>query len=401
MKYRVFYICLGVLLSAALLQSQTQMDISYSAMLDGSAFRNYENIEDMIQQPAFTLSHSQNGEAGGFQLFYTGSAFLFNEYTLRHYYSHNFGITGERWGESGSQTLAWGIQGGQRFNRDTYAYYNYQNADAYLNWQVNTETGPIWVLGGQLRYRHYQELNEFDNLESLAFVRGSFFFNTRTTVIGIVQAGYKAYTHALEDYAWIETVTGSGQQGRGRGNGGNASQDTAYTRVVTGESAQEGVFQMTASLRAAQSLTSRTGLAVEVMAQRNFNDGSRIMTGQDSGYESNDELYDDPYSYNQTELGIELTQMLPWQSQLKAGVLWGVKSYERPVYTLEGEIIEGSSREDRPRILSLSLSKSLAVGALAKSLVLSLDYVLVDNRSNDDYYRYRASVSRLGIDWHF
>ncbi|MCK5145508.1 hypothetical protein KAR48_02065 [bacterium] len=381
--------------------AQTGIRFSNTTVLDGNAFKNYENLSDIIYQPRLSLFHELSNEKGGIQFFYNGSAFLFTEFSARQYYYHNIGFSGQRWSDDGMRTLSWGLQGGQRFNKADYQYYDYQHADAYMNFQVDTQKGRIWMLGAQVRYRRNIELTEFNFLETLAFIRGSFFLKTRTTIMGRFQAGYKTFTESLINDEWVESFTGTGQMGRGKGRGIGDGTDSTYYNVVHVVSPQNSVFQLTGALRLAQSLGAKTGCAVEYTMQRNLDGGSRVLSGQDSGYETNDELFDDPYSYDMNDLSLELTQLLPWQSRLKIDAMFGRKKYSRPVYDLDGVVVEGLKREDTLRILGATLSKTISFKAIGKSMVLTLNYMYIYNNSNDDYYYYKSGMTRLGCEFTF
>lgn len=384
--------------------SQTGIRFSYETVMDDNAFKNYENLADVIHQPQLSLFYEHTGEKGGFHLFYNGSSFLFTEFSARHYYYHSFGLTSQHWGDDGRRTLSWGLQGGQRFNKTEYQYYDYRHADGYINFRLDNQNGRIWVLGAQARYRRNAELAEFNFLETLAFIRGSFFLKSRTTVIGKLQAGYKVFTESITNEEWVETLSGTGPVGHGHGKGknNNSGQDTLYTQVVRVESPQDAAFQLTGSLRLAQSLGSKTGFAAELTIQRNLNGGSRILSGQDSGYETNDELFDDPYSYDINDLSLELTQLLPWQSRLKIEAVIGQKKYDRLVYDLDGTAVEGLKREDKIRMIGVSFRKTVRLGNMGKSMILSLNYAYIDNDSNDILpLSFRSRLMRLGCELTF
>ena len=380
-------------------RAQLGLDLNYATVWDGNAFKNYEALSDVVHQPRATLFYEHVGETQALRLFYEGSVFLFETYSDRRYFSHQLGLTGQRYlGESGTQ-LSWGLQGGQRFNQEAYAYYDYRHAEGYLNLLWDSPRLGQWTVGGQLRYRNYNSLSEFNFLESLAFIRGSVFLRTRTTVIGRVQLGRKGFTEPLLSEEVVTETVGTGGQGRGHGQGGGTS--TTVTRVVQVESAQDAVLQWTAALRLAQSLGSRTGLAVEGSAQRGLDGGGRVLSGQDGGYESEDELFDDPYSYDMDEFTGELTQMLPWNSRLRLGAAYAKKRYDRWAYDLEGNVLEDVRRADELRWFWASLQKTVAVKHLLKGLVFSLDFIWLDNRSNDAYYDYDNRMTQLGCQLSF
>ncbi len=378
--------------------SQAGLNISYGTVLDGNAYRNYENISDVIYQPQLSLFYNYSFENGNVRFFYNGSVFLFDEFTTRRYFFHNIGVTGTWRSYESAPLMLWGIQGSRRFNQDEYVYYNYELIQGYVNFRFDKNTTNDWVMGTQLKYRNYKELPEFSFLESAAFIRSSFFLKTRTTIITNIQAGYKEFIEPVESYEYIEEMDlGQSGRGKGKGKGGNASgQGEVHDRTVQVESEGSSVFQLFGSLRIAQSLAAKTGMALEAAMQRNPSGGVRVLSGQDSGYETNDELYDDSYSYDMEEISLELTQILPWSIRLKLGSSYTVKKYDRPVYDPEGNILEGTQRKDTVPVLWAYFEKTLRIKGFARSLLVFLNYLYLNNESNDEYYSYSNQIISLG-----
>ena len=378
--------------------SQVGLNISYGTVLDGNAYRNYENLSDVIHEPQWSLFYNYPFEIGNIRFFYNGSAFLFDEFTTRRYFFHNIGVTGTWRSYESAPLMLWGIQGSRRFNQDEYKYYDYDFLQGFLNFRFDKSTTKDWVLGAQLKYRNYKELPEFSFLESNGFIRSSLFFRTRTTIITKIQAGYKEFIEPVESYEYIEEMDwGQSGRGNGRGKGGDTSdQSEVNDRLVQVESAGSSVFQLFGSLRIAQSLAAKTGIALEAAVQRNPSGGVRVLSGQDSGYETNDELYDDPYSYDMEEISLEITQILPWSSRLKLGSSYTVKRYDRPVYDLEGNILEGILRRDTFPVTWVYLEKSFRIRGFSRSLQVYLQYQHLNNDSNDEYYSYSNQIIGFG-----
>ena len=375
------------------------LNMTYWTLIDGNTFRNYENVADVIYQPNISLFYDHAGENGNVRLFYEGSAFLFDTFPIRQYHSHNLGITGNQLMGDGTPVIAWGIQGGRRFNREEYRYYDYTHIQGYLNLRFDKGSKSIWVIGTQARLQDYQELPEFSYWETNGFIQGTIFLKTRTTIIGRVQAGYKKFVEPIvnEDVI-IDNVSGD-KRGRGPGHGqgsipGESESNTSQT--VQLESLRDHVVQLMGSLRLAQSLGSRTGVAVEGIMTRNPIGGSRVISGQDSGYEENDDLFDDPYSYESDEILLELTHMLPWNSRIRIGAEAAIKRYDRPVYDEEGNPLEGILRRDDRKLLWVSLQKIFPMKRTVKSLIFTFNYTVLDNSSNDTYYGYENTIGSLG-----
>ena len=168
-------------------------------------------------------------------------------------------------------------------------------------------------------------------------------------------------------------------------------------RTVQIESPREGVVQWISSLRLAQSLGRRTGIAVEGIVQRIPDGGSRVISGQDSGYETDDDLFDDPYSYDSDALMIELTQLLPLRIQVKVGCEMQEKRYDRKAYDLDNNPVGGMLRVDNRTEWWITLRKTIPSKTVLRSFNLFFNYASIENESNDAYFDYTDRVSSFGL----
>ena len=376
--------------------SQFGGELSYWTVFDGNAFRNYEELSDVVYEPRATFYYDIASESMDYRIFYEGSLYLFDEFSSRQFHNHSVGVVGSRYvTEEGSQ-LRWGINGGKRFNRVDYQFYDFRHAAGYVNLRLSDAGRGSWLLGIRGHFQDYDVLPEFSFWETGGFVRRTFFFATKTTLIARVGAGIKKFTQAEVSEETIQQNVPAGH-GKGKGKGNNQGEEEVETQVILLETPGEGIFQWLASLRIAQSLGNKTGLAFEGSVQRNPGDGGRVLIGQDSGYESDEDLFDDPYSYDSDELLIELTRMLPWNTQFKAGFEVREKRYDRFAYDSEGEPVEGVFRDDTQRLIWVSLRKSFPVKGLFRTIAVVFNYTHLTNISSDVYFDYANQVVGLGM----
>jgi hypothetical protein len=432
---KVIFTALGLGLFIPL-SAGLNVDFSTWFIQDQNAFQNYEAISDFIIEPSATISYSRSWKNSRIRGFYEGGYAHFQEYGQRVFQTHYGGLALHQvLGESGS-TLSAGIQSGLRANHDSiYAYYDYGHQIAYLNWrQVWTSRG-MTLAGFWGQQRRYRQIPEFNFQELRFFLQQNLFFRSRTTVIGRIQLGTKRFLESRVDNRLVqETVirmdnpgsaeTGS-SRGQGRGAGGRpdtgirpgggtgngrgeagtqsarmiAMVDTTVEiveHVVRVETPGQEVMQLKGSLRIAQSLSAITGLAVEGRLQRRIQGEGRLLSYQDSGYESDDPLADDPYNYESQGLAIECSQKLFWRMLIRAGWSTEWKDYAFLALNLDGEPLPGRPvRKDTRSLIWFMMTKQLTLGRWA-SAEISVSYHLIDNQSNEAYSDFQDQIFTLG-----
>jgi hypothetical protein len=382
-------------------QQKIGLNGSFWTGFDDNAFRNYQMLSDVVYQPNAGLYYSRVTDRSGFRADYEGSLALFKNFMNRRFQHHFLGVSGNRlMGGSGNMTLYWGLRGGKRWNEQDYAYYDYGNGSAYLNLRYDRGGSASAGLGFSGQVQQYRELGQFNFHEFRSYFQPSLTLPTRTTLIGQFQIGFKKFTEPVESEELIREIrtvkTGGNSQGKGRGNAGNPNRDTTRTvvveRTVTLTSPGESVTQFTGLVRAAQAVFEGTGVAVQGMVRRNLKRDGRVLSYQDSGYEPEDVLFDDPYSYESDEFLLEATQMLPWAMSLKAGIDIRDKRYD---YAAGGA--GGAMRRDKRSGFWLTLKKTVRMGVGPSQAALSFSFSSTNNRSNDAYYDYTNKVSSVGM----
>jgi hypothetical protein len=436
--HKVFFTTLSLGLCIPL-SAGLNVDFSTWFIQDQNAFQNYEAISDFIIEPSATISYNKSWKNSRIRGFYEGGYAHFQEYDQRVFQTHYGGLAFHQiFGESGS-TLSAGFQSGLRANHDSiYAYYDYGHQIAYLNWRKVWRSRGMTLAGFWGQQRRYQQIPEFNFQELRFFLQQNLFFKTRTTVIGRIQFGTKRFLESRVDNRLVqETVIrmdnpGSAETGNSRGQGrgaggrsdpgntgttpgggtgnGRGETDTQSSRmiamvdttveivehVVRVETPGQEVMQLKCSLRIAQSVSTSTGLAVEGRLQRRIQGEGRLLSYQDSGYESDDPLADDPYNYESQSLALECSQKLFWRMLIRAGWSAEWKDYAFLALNLDGELIPGRPvRKDTRSLIWFRLTKQFALGRWA-SAEISVSYHLIDNESNEAYSDYQDQIFTLG-----
>ena len=383
-------------------QDKFGVKVNVWTLVDDNAFRNYQMLSDVVTQPGVTLYYYHPSERSDVQLEYNGSLAYFQNYLDRKFQHHFLGASGSSdLNDSATVSLYWTLRGGRRWNGPDYRYYDYGNVTGSFNVRYDAyERGSVTVgLGGQIQ--EYQELPEFNFTEIRTYVQPTLYLPTRTSLIGQVQAGYKKYTEPVVSEEVIRRVVpvrivNSDKVG-GRWRYGGVTIPVVVNRTVRKVQPGKSVLQVAGLLRVAQSVFEGTGIAVQGLVRRNPRANGLFASFQDSGYEEEDPLYDDPYSYETDALSVEATQMLFWGMSLKLGWDAQDKRYSYAAYDMDGSPLPDTDRRDRRTSVWVSLKKTLPVKGFSPNPVLSLSFSAMRNRSNDPYYDYSNRVSSAGL----
>lgn len=399
-------------LSAISLHAGAGLDLTVWALADGNAFRNYETLGDRILQPNLVLYYNQLINNFTFQIYYSGSGAVFEKYPQRRFLYQTIGMKGGCASEEARFSLNWGGEFDFRTNEAAYAYYEYNQKSAYANLRAGWTASAATFAGLSAVVRTYNLLSQFDFDELSGFVRQNVYLPTRTTLIGSVTIGRKRFAEtvrsdaieAVEDMTDPEkTRGGNGRNGNGQGKGNNGKRGSvvsypdpaAHVRSVYVSMEGRTVTRVLVTLRAAQSVTRTTGIAAEIGRNRSISGRGRYISYQDGGYEEDDLLFDDPYNYDSDALLIELTQILPFSIQLKAGYQTEDKRYFYPALDMEGGLI-ADNRSDRKHSVRLQFSRAFPGWIRFRSLRLLLACTGYWNRSNDPFYTYSGYTALLG-----
>ncbi len=392
MKRKLIQWSLLCALLPAAAAAQLQSTVALTTSVDNNAHRNYAGAEDVISQLNVDISSGWTLAKWQGQFYYDGYLNYFMDDRDRMFQLHRFGLAARLALGSQGGLLSTGARLAFRVDDDAYDVYDFSEVSGYLNLKSPLPGFGIFYTGYNLRMRDYTNLPELGNWEHTVFGRLNVTLPSRTTLIVSTQLGYKNYmSQAVAEVT--EPTTGDGINNPGRGN----RPSIVYTEVDNPSAGQWVNF-----VRISQSLFGRTGLSTYVRKRQNFGDDGRFLTSLQTGYFSEDELYDDPYGYESLEGGVLLSQLLQSNLMLRLGLDYYDKDYQRSALDLAGNPMPGEiMRADTRRQIWGSLEKTFKMRNLGKSLKLSLEYLYLRNDSNDLYYDYSANVVTLGTEVNF
>ncbi len=368
------------------LWAQFTSDIEVSSFYDDNLYRSPESTDDLLTGIALNLNYRP--ENSNIRYYYNGNFLLYRDFSDRNFSLHGLGFTYfTPFGDEDIHNFYFGTEGVLRIDGEEYNYYDYKQLYAYTNFRFDLDYLFLKV-GYNFRYRNYSNLPDLTNFRHYLFFQANKSFSTRTTIILETDLGYKSF--AGQD-SYLITEGG----GRGRGY-----MTDSYTTTTTSEIPTMGQIVLLA--RIAQSLHERMGLYAQYRSQISLTDQASY-NNSDSYYQD-EELFDDPFSYEGRGLSSQLTWMMPWSIKLQIGGSLISKDYisEQAYVSAEDTVALGGTRTDDQRNLSLNFSKTFFLNkSWINSLRINLYYNYIDNESNSYWYNYRNGIVGGGIQWRF
>lgn len=353
--------------------AQWSFNISTYQEYASNPFRLPEPVSEIISN----LNLGVQKEYESINLLYFGGYTGFSKTVERNYYWHQLGIYQE------DSNSTYGAYAEQRINKSEYNFFDYFDLSAYYKYRMDYSYF-IPTINFSASYKKYTNLSEYDNLFLNAGISVNKSFETKTTLILQSALNYKYYFNNYS--APVLSDPNAYQPGMGR-------------YWSTGSS----TFQIYSNLRIAQSVAENTGLAV-YYTNRFLPDESAVNNTEYMLYSANEsDLYDDPVSRNENSAGIELTQLLSDDLIIKTGYEYSSRKYpSQGVYINETDYNTYSVRNDEQSFFYFTFNKLFTLDEEEHySLLLGLNYSLVDKTSNSYWYDYKNNSFSLNLSLQF
>jgi len=377
----------GLLMALLFIQSvsaQLSTNIKVSSYVDDNLFRSPEPVSDVLSSVGVTLSYRP--QDSGMKFYYDGSFFMYNDLSERNFSLQAVGLNSfSAFGKNKQHGFYWGSDLTMRFNRLEYDYYDYTQLYAYAN--LNFDLNFMFLKSGyNFRYRGYSNLPDLSNYRHYVFVQLNKSFVTRTTLILEADLGHKSFAG--------QDLYSNTSGGRGRG---------MWLQTPTTVSSE--IPSMTHAVllaRVSQSLHPKVGVFVQYRKQISLTDQTDYQNYE--GYFQDEELFDDPFSYESDAVTTQLTWVLPWAMTIKLGGGTISKSYisEQAYTSAEDTVGLGGLRVDDANNFFVSLKKTFYLKKhWLNALSVDVHYNYIRNESNSYWYDYKNGVLGAGISWKF
>lgn len=368
--------------------AQFSKNIEISSWYDDNLYRSPDPIQDLLTDISLELNY--HPDDSNMNYYYNGSLFLYQNNSSRKFSLHGVGFNYYNpFGKDNKHDFYLGADWTLRLNGDEYNYYDYNQIYAYTNFRFDLD----WFFiksGYNFRYRSYSNLPDLTNYRHYLFLQANKSFATRTTIILEAGLGHKSFS-GLE----IFTSAGSGGGGKGRGNISETSTATTVSEIPS-------LSQAVLVGRVSQSLHEKVGLYVQYRRQISLTDETDFVNAD--GYYHDEELFDDPFSYESESYSSQLTWMLPWSMKLQAGGAFVSKNYisEQAFTSADDTLGLGGIRLDDRGSYFVNFSKTFYLNKnWLKSLHFNLNYSYIRNESSSYWYDYKNTVLGGAIQWNF
>jgi hypothetical protein len=332
--------------------------------------------------------------------FYTLDAGTFGSPGDWSFFQHDAGLTW-RLGDAAGAHAFLGVSGTLRRNGEAWAAADYGALGAKLNGVWSPRAGLTLRAGLRADVRRFDDLPPLDQVETSGFASVLLNLASRTTLIGEVWLGGKAYAGGSfvvatgDEPAAAQVPAGAGR-GRSQGSMGPGVRPGGLVTVTEGK---DRAGQVTGLVRAAQSLGLRTGLSLQLTRRSVFGSVPPVVVTLPALL-FEDGVYDDPYASDASSARGAVKHAFPGGGEVEVSGYWLDKAYVATVaLDASGEPLpDGSLRADT--VWQAAVSASVPVlggrtGDVALALELGWDYTR--HRSNDAFYRYDAQAVRVGL----
>lgn len=279
--------------------------------------------------------------------------------------------------------------------REPYNNFNFLSlglaaaAKSYLN------DGSILKVNYNLDYKNYR-LSIFDSLSHYASASLDRYLKTRTTLKADLNWGWKYFFHpyVAEPLSPGEsTYYHSGGNANGGGNGqgsGHMGWRKGFARLGSPGQGQ-GIQIFSLSGLVAQGIGDRVGVRLFGLRQWTLS-GENPLTSIEEFYLIENPSYD-VFSWNGYSLSGQITVEIPWEIQCKLGYTRSRKYFPGiDALDMEGASL-GILRQDTRNQWEARLEKNF------RALSVYLNYIYIDNRSNDLLFEWQGHFLMAGVEW--
>ncbi len=355
-------------------------------------YRSTVPEEDLLTDAAIQLNY--RFPKLNINIDYQGDWFFYRDYTVRNFILNHIGLDYYKsFGKDNRQAFYLGTDCQLRLNEEEYDIYNYTQLYGYANFHFDL----AWMFvktGYNFRHRGYANLSDLSNNRHFIFLQLNKSFATRTTLIIESNIGRKSFSG---NEIIATTTTQRGGKGKGKMSG-------MYNQTVTTSSVQEvpALSQAVVLMRVAQSLHTKMGIYVQYRQQVSLTNETEFINSD--RYYQDEELFDDPFSYESKHYSAQLTWMLPASMKLQIKGGRSSKKYiSDQAYTSAQDTAGiGGRRIDAYGHVALNFSKDFMINKKGlKSLRFLFYFNYIDNKSNSYWYDYKNTIWGSGITWRF
>lgn len=365
------------LLTISPLFAQTDIGLTWYLIRDDNAFKNRTLNDDWINTVALYTGHSFSRWESTFRVYYSGDYATFSHYTDRQNNSHRAGIAVQKRLYE-LMTLNAGTYARIRRHKDEYNYYNADTYYAYTNLRIDPDLLKSLTGGFTYQRTYFKNFSDIDSREYQFFGKYQQFFQNRMSLTGELTFGSKNYVNqSLLQFFGFTPGT--------RFNAPRYMEEPVIATMFSG------------AVNVGKSLTNKTGVNLTGGGQWYIGDPIQVFDDGVYYYTEND-LYDDPYGYENWFAALTLTRQFGIGFQGKIGAEYQEKDYTgTPALDYDGNLLN-TFRKDTRKEYFLLINKDFETSWKYPGKIGVFFRLLIrDNQSNDPYYDYTDHLSLVGF----
>jgi len=364
-------------------KAEWQSKASISGSAESNLFRNNTPEKDFVTEANLSVSHVWDMAQWKASASFEGNSINFADHADRNYLLPQLTIAARRNLESNGWLLT-GFRVSTRIDGDSYQLYDYREYAGFVDAKFPRSDNLIVTAGYTLSNRSYEQLDELDNLEQRLYAGLQIPMENGRSIAVSSDLGYKHYLSPLTSGT---TVVRQGYRGRGVVTTGSDVESANVGQWVNDLALSSPLFD------------DMTGVRIYVRYRVNFGESNVTVTGLSADNFSEDELFDDRYSYESREFGAMLSRRLPYGVTARTGYEQSVKNYTETAQDISGNAVTGSpQRSDDYKRIWARLEKSVSFSDKGKKLNLYGEYQKIWNTSNSVYNHYTASSTTAGVE---
>jgi len=359
------------------------LSLSFSHNVTDNLFQNLYAEPDHLSTFGIYLDKNFSG----LSLFTEGNYSCLYKNTNLSYYTQDIGVN-TLYTLNEKSAFYFSLAGRGAFYQADYSDFNYLSINFFGAFKTYLSQSSILKANYTFEYKNYKS-SVFDHTSHSLMLSLDKFFQTKTTLKGEIEWGYKNFLHPyiFEETTAMETNPSS-SEGKKRHNPyrGRLNQFITQTQIQA-----QGLQVVSLSGLIAQGLGSRVGIQLTGTWQWSLS-GKNPFTYIEEFYTVENPSYD-RFSWEGFRIGAQLAVLIPWNIQGKLRYTMDNKKFPG-IYSLslEGDPI-GTLRNDERRQFEVSMEKNLS------KLSVFLSFFYVDNDSNDPLFNWDGHFFSAGIQW--
>jgi hypothetical protein len=356
------------------LYAQTNLNFTTYLIRDNNVFKIRETYEEWVNKSSCYIGHRFAAENFYLQAYYNADILVYANNVDLNNYANKFGIRSSFYNDEYSLYL--NIFAKLHRYNEQFIYYSEDEYNANVNLQYSPNLKNFYSLEFTINQEKYKEFGDLDNLSYRFYIEYQHFFQRKLSLSCNASLGTKNY------------VNQSVIQYFGMGI------DRIFPRYRE-DPVKAAIFSASGNI--GKSITSHLGLSVGFGGQWFI--GDPIMSYLDGiYYYTENDLYDDPYSYQDRYMTFQLTRQFAVGFQGKFGLKYQIKDYAGTPALDEFGNLTGEMRQDIRSEYFLTISKNFKTSwKFPKSIGLFFNFMYRKNPSNDPYYEFNDHIGLAGI----